>query len=309
MLREETKNMVKCPVLLNKTLVIGIIILFLCIAIQPGIIADFSINSNKSEKVEITIQICRGNGANDHSVMLSQEQAEELYNLLNITKVKLDIAETMEETSAIYNDTIFSLYELGILPDDMSIEDIKRLVNGMEQNPIITKKLEWWCSRNQDKKETIENFLCFIAGYTDETLFIGPSLIPSLIIILIMVAPIFLLDFLFERLFDISFGSKILIGLIPLFIVFGGLNYVTWQFIPLAFGHIISLGSIYGSWFPIYIPAKGWINSIGLKGIKTWDSFFGLILGFTGIKICLSLEASFHQTHFYMGAALIVNGD
>ena len=189
----------------------------------------------------------------------------------------------------------------------MSIEDAKQLVNGMEQNPRIIEKLEEWFSKNQRSEVNLDNFLCLIAGHTDETCFIGPSLIPLLIMVLIMVAPIFLLNLLFDRLFDISIGSNILRILIQLGIVLGILNFPIWQFIPIAIGHIIVLGSFSGYWWPIYIPAEGWIYTIGLVGIKTWNSFYGWVLGFTGLKICLSLEADLYQTHFYMGAALMLN--
>lgn len=290
--------------LLTKGIVFGIIVMFFGVGIQP-VFADVSIESIDPEMVEITIQICNGNGANDHTVILSQEKAEELENLLNIIESKLDTAKTLEETSAIFNDTVVSLFELGVLPDDMSIEDAKQLVNGMEQNPRIIEKLERWFSKNQGFDVPLGNLLCLIAGHTDETFFIGPLLIPSLILVLIMVAPPFLLDFLF----DISIGSNILRVLIPLCTVFGILNFITWQLIPFAFGHMIALGSFSGSWFPIFIPAEGWIYTIGLKGIKTWDSIYGRILGFTGIKICLSIETDLHQTHFYIGAALMVDDE
>lgn len=284
--------------LFRKGIVLGIILLFVGIAIQPSIIADDSFKSDNSEIVEITIQICNENGANDHTVMLTQEQAEELENIISTTKIKLDAAKTLEETSAIFNDTVVSLFELGVLPECMSIENAKRLVNGMDQNPRIVKKLERWFSRNQGNKGVEDNFLCLIAGHTDLTLFIGPSLIPILLLILIITMPLILLF----KLSNIHFFPD---NLFKLLIIFGGLNFLTWQFIPIAVGHIIFLGGSSGGMFPIRIPADGWINTIGLLGITNWNSFYGQIFGFTGIKICYPPAAG--MTHFYMGAALMVN--
>ena len=278
-------------------LVLVVIFLFVGVAVQPSI-ADVSIESDNSELVEITIQICNGNGANDHTVMLTQEQAEELEKIINRTKTKLDAAETMEETSVIFNETVFSLYEFGVLPDGMSIEDAKRLVNGKEQNQRIANKLERWFSRNQEKKETVENFLCLIAGHTNKTYFTGPLSIP-LIILYIIIAII-----------DVNIDMPLVLNL-P-FVFLYGLSFLTWQFNPLAFGHMISFGEVEDGtpWFPpISIPAKGWIYTIGLNGIKNWNSFIGRVLGFTGIKICLSLRTSIYQTHFYLGAALMVDGE
>ncbi len=285
----------------KKGLVLGIIILFVGIAIQPGIIADDSIEYDNSELVEITIQICKSNGANEHTVMLSQEQAEELESIINSTKIKLDAAKTMGETSAIFNDAVVSLYELGVLPDGMSIEDAKRLVNGMEQNLRIVKKLERWFSRNQKNLDDNENILCLIAGHTDLTWFIGPLLFPSLILGVIIGIPLVLLDGLIFRLFDTSIFIPILFQLL---VGIASLYLLIWQLNPIAFGHLIKLGSegIWG-WS---IPVSGWIYTIGLNGIKNWNSFYGGVLGFTGIKIWYPPKEG--STHFYLGAALMIIG-
>jgi len=198
-----------------------------------------------------------------------------------------------------------------MLPDGMSIEDAKQLVNGMEQNPIIVKKLERWFSRNQGNKGLKDNYLCLIAGHTDRTVFIGPLLIPSLILVLIIGAPFVLLENLLGGLFDIETNIGTIV-MLPLLFVLGGLNFLTWQFNPLAIGHIILLGKLGGGGgFSIPQPADGWINTIGLDGIKNWNSFQGGILGFTGLKIFYSSKShifpNLDMTHFYMGAALIVN--
>ncbi len=282
----------------KKGLVLGIIILFVGIAVQPGIIADDSFESVNSELVEITIQICNGNGANDITVMLTEEQVKELESIISSTKTKLDAAKTMEETSAIFNDAAVSLYELGVLPEGMSIEDAQRLVNGIGKNPWIVKILERWFSRNQEEKETVENFLCLIAGHTDETWFVGPSFILKLIIWGPLLPLIILLNILFgteipdiDELFQLFFDR--------------GLISLIWQYNPLAFGHTILLG-YYSTdyWPPGWVHAEGWIYTIGLKGIKSWNSFGGSVLGFTGIKICYPPIED--RTHFYMGAALRV---
>jgi len=295
-LREEN-NMKKG--LFRKGILLGIICLFVGIAIQPGIIADDVIKSDNSELVEIIIQICGRDGTKDHTVMLSEEQAAKLEVLINRTKTKLDAAETMEETSAIFNDAVVSLYELGVLPEGMSIEEAKRLVNGMDQNPRVVNKLEHWFFRNQEKRETFDNFLCLIAGRTDWTTFVGPLFIPLLILGLIIGTPLVLLDVLLFRLFETFIFIPILF---PLFFGIGGLCLSIWQLNPIAFGHIIKLGTKGMFGFPI--PALGWIYTIGFNGIKSWDSFYGGVLGFTGIKICYPPIGD--MTHFYMGAALMV---
>lgn len=299
--------------LFRKGFVLGIIVLFIGVAIAPGIIATVDLsdiaslrtseNNNLNNKlVEITVEV--GNG--EHKVMLTPDQAEELKNLISRTKTRLDAAKTKEETSAIFNDTVVSLFDFGILPEDMSIEDTKHLVNGMEQNPRIVNKLERWFNRNQVNEEAIDNFLCLIAGNTDKTLFIGPSLIPSLFLTIVTAVSIDLLDvflsiLFISGLFNSSFFKPININWGILFLLFGGLNFITWQINPLALGHMVILGG--RGPFGMHLPAEGWINTIGLKGIKILNEFYGGILGFTGIKICFPLK---DRTHFYMGAALML---
>ena len=255
--------------------------MFVGIAVQPSIIVDDVIASNNSKLVEITIQICKGDEADDHTVMLSQKQAEELESIISRAKAKLDAAKTLEETSTIFSDTVASLYELGMLSKDMSIDYIQRLVKGIDQNPRIIKKLDRWVSLNQEKEVPVENYLCLIAGHTDKTLFIGPLVILSLIFLLVIGTPLVpFYDSLLSRIFEIS------------------------QFIPLAFGNLIRLGDDGGP-FGAQRPADGWIFAIGLNGIKNWNSFYGWILGFTGLKICFPYKEVW--TQFYMGTALIIN--
>ena len=94
---------------LKGVMVIGVIILFLSVAVQPVIIADDSIIFNNSELVEITVEIYEVDKTYNHTVMLTQEQAEELELLINNTKSVLDTADNLDETEAIFKDILFSL--------------------------------------------------------------------------------------------------------------------------------------------------------------------------------------------------------
>ena len=282
-MREVRKNMKKN--MFRKELVLGIIILFVGIAVQPGIIADNVIESDKSEMVEITIQICEIDGVYDYDVLLSQEQAEELENLISRTKNKLDDAKTSGETSIIFSDTVASLFEIGILSESMDIEDIQCLVNGEKQNSEVVKKLEEWFNRNQGNIGTEDNYLCLISGDSTGTCFQGPIGLISMIV----------------------FGYLLKNDMIFTFLL------SIWNNFPLSFGYKIGLGGlgISGTFF-----AQGWVHTIGLNGIKNWDDtfigslpllpvlgwdlFFTGILGFTGINIG-SLE---NNKHFYIGTAL-----
>ena len=263
--------------LFRKGLVLGIIFLFVQISIQPAF-AEISTESDNSELVEITIEICKGNGAEDHTVMLSQKQAEVLENIISRTKTKLDVSNDRKEASVIFNDAIVSLFELGVLPEGLSIEEAKRLVNGVGQKPRFVKILERWYSRNFDIFDDDENFLCLIAGHTDNTYFMPPF-------------------------FGIIEDSPKLWPILLIYLF----TFPIWLFNPLPIGNTIYLGSLSGGMLPRIIPAEGWVYTVGLNGIKTWSGTFtgdlGQIfkgaLGFTGIKIGFLLTS-----YFYMGSAL-----
>jgi hypothetical protein len=274
-------------------LAVGVILLFVGIAVQPVIIADVTIESDNSELVEITVEICEVGKAYNHSVMLTQEKAKELENLINNFEIELDGADSIAETEIIFKDTVVSLNELGLLPECMSVQEAQRLVTGEEQNPRVVKLIERYYSKNQKSLDNDKNILCLISGHTNVTFFLGPT--GSILMLLFMFLPE-------------PFRSFIL----PIFTVYGPFF---WNFNPLPFGYIIGLGA------DGYYPANGMVNTIGLSGIKKWGgSFYGHlplpqfisllcscypgVLGFTGIRIP---SAPFPiKSTFYFGTALWV---
>ena len=90
-------------------LVMVVILLFIGVAVQPVIIADVSIESDNSELVEITVEICEVDKAYNHTVMVTKEQVEELENLINNFEIELENADDLGETETIFKDTIVSL--------------------------------------------------------------------------------------------------------------------------------------------------------------------------------------------------------
>lgn len=278
--------------LFRKGLFLGIILLFICIAIQPGIIADVSIESDNSELVDITVQTSKDGRINNHMIQLSPQQVEELEKLISRTKTKLDAAETIEETSHIFNQTVELLYELDMLPEGMSIEDAQKLVNSKNCYSGINKLLSVMINKNMGTYNIKENYFCLIAGFTSNTTFIGPV---GLLFVLLFPNN----DFIHQL---------ILYSSIPKV-----LN-------PIALGNTIYLGSHFrADMVSEWSPSTGWIHTIGLNRTKKWNGefygrlpeflnifipneFFGGywkypgVLGFTGIKIL----------NFYLGSALLV---
>jgi hypothetical protein len=292
-------------------LVIGVILLFVGVAVQPVIVADVSIESDDSELVEITVEIFEVNRVQEYTVMLTKEQAEELELLINNTKTELDAADNSDETENIFMNTVVSLNELGLLPKGMSVKEAQRLVTGKEQNPRVVKLLEEYYSKNQKSLDYDRNILCLIAGETINTVFIGPfALLCGLRVALLLLRQSEFLRWLKNINPELwswlsvnfgEFGFELFCKRMGLWIAFGaGLN-----FLPLKIGAYIYYGWFrnYGHhWYPVDIPAEGWVITNGLSGKKEWSGdFYGDVVGFTGIKIIRDL-----LDFYYLGAALRV---
>ena len=293
--------------------VVGITILFLGVGIQPAI-ADLSIVSDNSELEEITIQFFETDRSYNHTVLLTQEQIRELENLITNFNNQLESIDNPANTETLFKNTIVSLDNLGLFPEDINIEDAQRLVIGTKQNPSIVNSLERWVGNHQGTLDDNENFLCLISGNTKYTIFQGLtgrfiySLLDSFLV------------FFEKMLYNHPILYSIFIGIIinPI-IWFMILSTLFWNINPLPIGYEIGLG--YWSspmWLPPhYSPAEGWVKTFGLNGKKIWEGeFFGQlpipsflaylaacftgVLGFTGLKI------GFFDSHFYMGSALWV---
>ncbi len=296
--------------LLNKTLVIGIIFLLIGIAIQPVIIADVSIESDNSELVEITVEICEVDKTYNHTVMLTQQQVVELENLIKNFKIELDAADSIDEAEVIFKNTVVSLNKLGLIPEEMSVDYAQGLVTGKKQNLRFFKAFKGWYNRKKVTLGENENRFCLISGDTINTIFAGsvPILILFRCLLIVFRNNMFFrwlsrfpkfwdwLSTNYGVLLDKFFSSRIGFWLL----LVAGIN-----FLPIKFGALMHYG-----WFRINdwggiesIPAEGWVNTIGSSRDKSWSgSFNGYIIGFTGIKIIRSF-----LDFFYLGAALKVH--
>jgi hypothetical protein len=304
------ENMGRNPAWLYKSLVVGVIVLFIGVGIQPAI-ADITSGSDNSELEEITIQFFETDRTYNHTVLLTQEQIRELETLISNFNNQLEAIDNQVNTETLFKNTLVSLDNLGLFPKDFSIKDAQRLVTGTKQNLSIVKSLERWVGNHQGTLDENENFLCLISGNTKYTIFQGPAgrfILGSF------------LEFLDKMFYNYPILHSIFIGIIinPL-IWFMILSTLFWNIYPLPIGYEIGLG--YWSspmWMPPhYSPAEGWVKTFGLNGKKIWEGeFFGQlpipsflaylaacftgVLGFTGLKI------GFLDSHFYMGSALWV---
>ena len=91
---------------MKKSLIIGIIVLFLGVAVQPGIIADVSIKSDNSDLEEITIQFYESDRSSNHTILLTKEQVDELEN--RVVKLEKKMLLTRSKIEYILPISLFS---------------------------------------------------------------------------------------------------------------------------------------------------------------------------------------------------------
>jgi hypothetical protein len=299
--------------LYRKEFVIGIIFLFIGIALAPGITATIhssdststKISENKDIKndlVEVIVQV----GNNDHKVMLTPDQALELESLIDRTKTWLDAATTMEEASRIFDETVVSLYKMGMLPEETSVQEAQRLVNGYNRLPRIGRKLDDLGGSDLDFFDDQTNAFCLIMGDGSNSgiNFYGPPVYTFLLISS-------LYNYNFFNLSRYGILNKILGGFGELFVLIT--TFLNWAN-PISLGAVIGLGKKSGSGSNSFYES---VNTIGLSGVKKWEDkmygnlgrlnfceyhlYYPGVLGFTGIKII-----GMNQYCSFLGAAMLV---
>jgi hypothetical protein len=145
---------------LKKSLVVGIIILFISVSFAPSINANDSIIPVKSKLVDTSIRIYRDRGITPFTVRLTERESKEIDVIFDDLKVRLDSAETDEEIDEIFDNAIESLYELGMFPM-MSLKEAKQLVNGKCKSQRVTES-------SSNIGMAAVNFNCRIEGNATE---------------------------------------------------------------------------------------------------------------------------------------------
>ena len=296
---------------MSKIFTISLIVLLLNVTIIPSITA----NVTQDDLVEITSEFS-GLAGHKTTVKLTQQEAAELEQVIDDIKVKLDNANTREETIVIFKEAVVELDEYGLL-GDLSVEQAQRLVTGRYQDSRVMTLFQQLFKRSQSSDFEC-NLLSLIAGKTTETLIIPPISLALnrifytwayLCILLLESLNLYLEEFYYFLVFVLLAASSV--------------NYViqsAFSLIPIALLNGISFGELYN--MPgegnVINPASGWIHTIGLLGIKSWKDrifgqifpfmcpFFGVtyigIIGFTGFNIFNKKTGN----TFYMGTAPFV---
>jgi hypothetical protein len=276
---------------MKKIFVVGIIFLFIGIAVAPSI--NSTVVKTSDDLIEVTSQACGIQGFGNTTVKLTKEQYQNLEQYLVDFRARLNQTTTKEEAIPIFKDAVVELHKYGLLPHGMSVRQAQRFIIA---NDPLTGTVHRALSPLNTSRYT--NLCCLIAGKTTYC----------------SAANLFITGVT-------SYISNLLSN--------GGSGWLVWVWIhlylllairnllcPLYLLSLLSFGGItlFGSVF----PSIGWIFTTGLQGIKnSTGSFYGNIqypvkeilgilytgvLGFTGFKIFCP-----DNTWLFVGTALWVN--
>lgn len=303
---------------MKKLIVVGVILLFIGLAVAPSINANVS----KEALVEFTTEVCGFNGGKQ-IVKLTQEEAEEVEALFDSIREKLNATESREEAEEIFKEAVVELDKYGLL-GGLSIKQAQRLVTGKNN---YLKVLVYLKKKDIDfVNDHQSNFLCLIVGASDDTHFEGriQKYCPRHLHILDILEAIEewaeyrrydrIEEFL-ERTYSKYF--YFLLYRCSIVEIFYLIN-------PISLSYRIGLGA--KGYFPgehYSSPAHGWITSFGVKGKQIWkspmwgqltlkpfpvfdhclDTYPG-VQDFTGIKLSFYNENEWNVKAFFIGFAL-----
>ena len=263
--------MVITPVL-YKTLVVGVIVLFVGIGIQPAV-ADTQLEEKDKNYINITSEFT--GLRRKHTVKMTQHELEKLDYFFDSLYEKLNNSESDKETSQIINEAVIELDKYDLLCG-LSIKQAQmRFLNydKLNKDDIINKM-----SDN-------ENSNCLIVGRITNAYFINPVIL------------------LIERILRFNYNDFFW-GLFFLFKLLFYSAYLANGFpiCPLRIGSAIAIGS-YFEWMLEWEdrPSRGWMFTMGTNGSKGWigkfwgeldyiimsmsTSIFIGVEGFFGLKI------------------------
>jgi hypothetical protein len=274
----------------KQVLAVVVISLFIGVAIAPSIHANIS---KENELVKITIEVCGLPERKPYTVQLTKVEAKEIDRLFENIRERLGRVDTREETVEIFNEAIVELDKYGLL-GGLSAERAQNLVTNGYQSSRHNKLIERIFSQNQVVFDNDSNYLCLLAGETDNTFF-GVYKEYSIALISVLLIILFYNYDTFVQLLDL------------IYIFF--LNYRLERVLHLRTS--IALGG-YVSWHPpMEEPAHGWLFTQGLNGQKSWNGsfrgdFFDFwlyypgVTGFKGIRIDRN---NGYNNYYYLGYA------
>ena len=153
--------------LIRKCLAIGIILIFIGVAIAPNINFNVVKASNDNDLVKVTTQACGINGFGNATVKLTRQQYQNLEQYLVDFRERLNQTTTREETVPLFKEAVVELNNYGLVPKGMNVAQTQRLVLGGYKNAVIDR-----LTHKHTDSEPL-NSHCFITGIVHINLSIG----------------------------------------------------------------------------------------------------------------------------------------
>ncbi len=298
----------------SKSITIGIIFLLIDFSIVPCIAPCSTSAVQTNETIGITTQVYGIKESKDTVVLLTTEQYQNLKKYLLEFRSRLNQTTTQEDMTGLFKEAILKLNTYGLIPNEMSTEQVYDLSEIKPRESHITSLLPRMTGNAQLLNQT--NALCLIAGETTmNTRFFGFLEMGGSALCWILYSSVLLShhytnnSVLLNNLLNFTKLIRNIVSKINAARVIGT--------------GVITFGHSHPSMIPPpyrYDPAQGWITTFGLLGKKSWDgTFFGRLLwmtpfdsesymfypgavGFVGIKLNLH-----DGTSFFFGSSLLVS--
>jgi len=263
---------------MKKPIVIGVILLFISVAVAPSI--NSSVIKTSDDLVEVTSQACGIQGFGNTTVKLTKEQYRDLEQYLVEFRARLNQTTTREEAVPIFKDAVVKLKKYGLLPKGMSIEQAQKLIIGPQ---LSSNQIEYikglFCNNRIGRSSDAFNLFCFLTatnGRNEGQVNLNPTTLAGLLIAIVG-------------------AGLMMIGTTPVGYNFGPF---VWIGAPLFVLGILMFGY---SWVKPFIPLNILVaitnanySSFGLLGEKQGFFPYLALIGFTGIEI-LSKTGWFHM--------------
>jgi hypothetical protein len=268
---------------MKKILALGVIILFIGVAVAPSINQSVVKASQDDDLVEVTTQACGIKGFGNTTVKLTREQFQNLQQYLSELCARLNKTQSQDEILLIVKEAVVELNDYGLLPKHLRINEVQRLILA-HYLPTPKSSIQIPSTNN-----TNSNCLILGRGTWSWAVRYGVNEVMKILYQMEIEHHLFLLQTIRD--------------------------YITWMQVareilfPFFFGTAL-----------FFIPYHGYIVTKGVEGIRTWD---GIIIGgfpetfyrggTLGVKGFVGLHFTTRQTYyfpdftFFLGSAMKVN--
>lgn len=269
---------------MKKIIAIGIIVLFVSVAVAPSINFNVVKASDDNDLVEVTTQACGIKGYRDTTIKLTREQYQNLEQYLVEFRARLNQTTTRAEAVPLFKEAVVELNKYGLLPKGMSVERVQKLVTTNQAHPDVEKLMNSpKLSLSHLEFSNVFCLLSMISVLPGGDVTFGLLTLPSVILFMLFTMGMF---------------------------HFNNLELAMLVAIPLLLSAIVGIPSlIFNLLSPLLLWAVVVINSgyqglsLGLKGLQPINQNFQFLIGFKGLRIWLPVS-QYDRISFYLGQAL-----